>query len=128
MEFFLTGVAETAEQAVGTARELITMFEDHRQKIAGVGRVAPTALRVHELMQAHPIVTIQTVSERLGISFATAGAALEKLTDISVARETTGPRRGASTPTRTIWRCSIAGPIRCRTSRTHRRLGRPGVN
>jgi Fic family protein len=85
MEFFLTGVAETAEQAIGTARELMTIFEDHRQKIAGVGRATPSALRVHELMQAHPIVTIQTVSERLGISFATAGAALEKLTDIGVA-------------------------------------------
>jgi Fic family protein len=94
MEFFLTGVAETAEQAVATARELIAMFEADRQKIAGVGRGAPSALRVHELMQAHPIVTIQTVSEKLGVSFATAGASLEKLIDIGAVRETTGRRRG----------------------------------
>jgi Fic family protein len=94
MEFFLTGVAETAEQAVATARELIAMFEGDRQKIAGVGRAAPSALRVHELMQAHPIVTIQTVSSRLGVSFATARGALEKLVGIGVVRETTGRRRG----------------------------------
>ncbi|WP_374658356.1 Fic family protein [Phenylobacterium sp.] len=94
MEFFLTGVAETAEQAVATARELIGMFDTHRQKIAGVGRAAPSALRVHELMQAQPIVTIQTVSSRLGVSFATARGALEKLTDIGVVRETTGRQRG----------------------------------
>ncbi len=94
MEFFLTGVAETAEQAVTTARELIAMFDSDRQKIAGVGRAAPSALRVHELMQAHPIVTIQTVSSRLGVSFATAGGALEKLVGVGALRETTGRRRG----------------------------------
>lgn len=94
MEFFLTGVAETAEQAVATARELIAMFEVDRQKIAGIGRAAPSALRVHELMQAHPIVTIPTVSSRLGVSFATARGALEKLVGVGVMRETTGRRRG----------------------------------
>ena len=64
MEFFLTGVAETAEQAAATARDLIAMFDAHRQQIAGLGRAAPSALRVHELMQASPIVTIQTVSRK----------------------------------------------------------------
>jgi len=94
MEFFLTGVAETAEQAAATARELIAMFGAHRQKIAGIGRAAPSALRVHELMQASPIVTIQTISEKLGISFPTAGTALENLAGIDIIRETTGRRRG----------------------------------
>jgi Fic family protein len=94
MEFFLTGVAETAEQAVATARELIVMFDADRQKIAGIGRAAPSALRVHELMQAHPIVTIPTVSSRLGVSFATARGALEKLAGVGVVREATGRRRG----------------------------------
>jgi Fic family protein len=93
IEFFLTGVAETAEQAVATARQLMAMFEAHRQKIADVGRAAPSALRVHELMQAHPIVTIQTVSEKLGVSFATARDALENLIVIGAVRETTGRRR-----------------------------------
>ncbi len=49
MEFFLTGVAETAEQATATARDLIAMFDAHRQKIAGhrprsrVGAASPRA-------------------------------------------------------------------------------------
>jgi Fic family protein len=94
MEFFLTGVAETAEQATATARDLIIMFDAHRQKIAGIGRAAPSALKVHELMQASPIVTIQTVSEKLSVSFPTAGAALENLAKIGVVRETTGRQRG----------------------------------
>jgi len=94
MEFFLTGVAETAEQAAATARELMTMFEAHRQKIGGLGRGAASALRVHELMQARPIVTIQTVSDSLNVSFPTAAAALEKLVAVGLVRETTGRKRG----------------------------------
>ena len=94
MEFFLTGVAETAEQAAATARELIAMFDADRQKIAGLGRAAPTALRVHELMQASPIATIQTASEKLGLSFPTASTALENLSKINVVRETTRRQRG----------------------------------
>jgi Fic family protein len=94
MEFFLTGVAETAEQASATARDLIAMFDAHRQQIASLGRAAPSALRVHELMQASPIVTIQTVSEKLAVSFPTASTALENLAKIGVVRETTGRQRG----------------------------------
>jgi Fic family protein len=45
-------------------------------------------------MQARPIVTIKTVSGGLGISFPTAGAALEKLVAIGIVRETTGRQRG----------------------------------
>ena len=94
MEFFLTGVAETAEQASETARDLIAMFEAHRQRIGTLGRSAPSALRVHEFMQARPIVTIQSVAGGLQTSFPTAGGALEKLEELGIVRETTGKQRG----------------------------------
>ena len=94
MEFFLTGVAETAEQATETARELITMFEENRRRIAALGRSAPSALRVHEFMQSRPVVTIQTVADSLNTSFPTAGVALQKLSELGIVRETTGKRRG----------------------------------
>ena len=55
---------------------------------------AASALRVHELMQASPIVTIQTVSEKLGVSFPTAGIALNSLIKVDIVRETTGRQRG----------------------------------
>ncbi len=93
MEFFLTGVAETAEQATETARELVAMFEMHRQRIAALGRSATSALRVHEFMQARPVVTIQTVANGLNTSFPTAGAALQRLAELGIVRETTGKRR-----------------------------------
>src|SRR6056297_389017 len=94
MEFFLTGVAETAEQAAETARELSAMFEAHRQQISTLGRSAPSALRVHEFMQARPVVTIQAVADGLNTSFPTASGALEKLAELGIIRETTGKQRG----------------------------------
>lgn len=94
MEFFLTGVADTAEQATMTARDLMAMFDEHREKIRALGRAAPSALRVHEHMQARPVVTIKSVAEGLGTSFQTAGGALEKLAGLGVVRETTGKQRG----------------------------------
>lgn len=93
MEFFLTGVAETAEQAAETARKLIAMFELHRQKIATLGRTAPMTLRAHEIMQAKPIVTIQTVADELSTSFPTAGNALARLSRLGIIQETTGKQR-----------------------------------
>lgn len=94
MEFFLTGVAETAEQAAETARDLIVMFEAHRQQIATLGRSAPSVLRVHEFMQARPIVMTQTIADGLKTSFPTASSALEKLVELGIVRETTGKQRG----------------------------------
>ena len=94
MEFFLTGVAETAEQAVETAYQLITLFEQHRQQIGTLGRSAPSVLRVHELMQKRPLVTIQTVVADLQTSFPTTSAALTKLAELNIVREATGRQRG----------------------------------
>ena len=94
MQFFLTGVAETAEQASATARELIEMFDMHRQKIGTLGRSAPSVLLVHEFMQKQPIVTIQTVADAHSMSFPTVSRALQNLTKLNIVHEMTGKRRG----------------------------------
>ena len=94
MEFYLTGVAETAEQAADTARELLAMFEADRQTIRGLGRAAASVLRVHDLMQKRPIVTIQAASRELDLSVPTVGKALDLMMEAGVVRETTGKQRG----------------------------------
>ena len=45
-------------------------------------------------MQANPIVTIQTASKKLAVSFPTANTALEILTMLNVVGESTGRQRG----------------------------------
>jgi Fic family protein len=93
MEFFLTGVAETAEQAADTARELMILFDRDRAAIRAFGRSAPSILRVHEFLQRRPIVTIRAVSKELQLSFPTVGKALELMAAAGIVREMTGKRR-----------------------------------
>jgi cell filamentation protein, protein adenylyltransferase len=93
MEFFLTGVPETAEQATSTAKELMILFDRDRQKIAEFGRAASSMLRVHELLQRRPIITIQAAAKDLKLSIPTVGSAIDSLIEIGIVHEITGKRR-----------------------------------
>jgi Fic family protein len=94
MEFFLTGVAETAEQAADTARELMALFEADRLAIREHGRVAASVLRVHELLQRRPMVTIQSAAKELKLSVPTVGKSLDLMVSAGIVREMTGRQRG----------------------------------
>jgi Fic family protein len=58
LEFFLTGVKETAQQAADTSREILTLIEKDRRQIEELGRPAASVLRVHLHLQRKPIITI----------------------------------------------------------------------
>lgn len=93
IEFFLTGVKETAIEAVSTARRLLAMLDEDRKKIEGLGRPAPSALRVFEFAQLHPVFSIQRVSDQTEMSFPTAAKTVEHLVRLDIMRETTGKQR-----------------------------------
>lgn len=93
MEFFLTGVAETAEQATETARELTTMFDRDRATIADFGRPSGSVLKVHELLQKRPITSIMRAAKDLHLSVPTVTKALGLLVEHQIVRETTGGKR-----------------------------------
>ncbi len=93
LAFFLTGVQETAEGAVATARSLLDLFQEDRQTIQQCGRAAGSALRVHEVLQVRPLVTIAGLARRSGLAFATAAKGLEVLAAAGIAREITGQKR-----------------------------------
>src|SRR6266496_2174118 len=48
LDFFLTGVRDTAEQAAAAVRRILALFEENRRKIEGLGRPAASVLRVFE--------------------------------------------------------------------------------
>ncbi len=93
MEFFLTGVHDTASQAVATAREIVTLFGRDRASIASLGRRAASALRIHEFLQRRPIATIPVAARELKLSVPTVGSSLKALIDLGIVRELTGRRR-----------------------------------
>ena len=93
IEFFLTGIRETAQQAADTSREILALIEGDRHKIEALGRPASSALRVHQHLQRKPIITIPATAEQLFLSAPTVTKALQHMVKLGLVRETTGKQR-----------------------------------
>lgn len=93
MEFFLAGVAETAEGAVDTAHRLLRMFASDREKLEDQGSRVGSVLRVHEALASQPIQSLTGIRKSTGLSFPAASAAMDILVEQGIAREFTGRRR-----------------------------------
>ena len=93
--FFLDGVRLTAESAASTAKRLSRLFQDHDSKIkSAAGRLTGTAIRLHQAIQARPILSLPRAQEETGLSYPAVAASMELLTAIGIAREITNRRRG----------------------------------
>lgn len=93
IEFFLRGVRETSEQAVNAAKRILALLDSDRKRIEAMGRSAASMLRVFQYAQTHPIVSIQTCSEKIGVSFPTVSGAVDNLQKQGILREITGKQR-----------------------------------
>jgi cell filamentation protein, protein adenylyltransferase len=93
LEFFLIGVRQTAEQAFETAKHILHLIDTDRKKIEGLGRSAGSALRAFQIAQTHPIISASALAKILTVSFPTASAALDQLSNVGIMREITGKER-----------------------------------
>jgi Fic family protein len=93
LDFFLTGVDETARQATDTVARLLQLFQADRARIYDLGRAAGSAPRVHEFMQRQPVVSSARLVGELGLSKPTANAALTQLVQLGLIKEVTGRQR-----------------------------------
>ncbi len=93
LDFFLTGVRDTADQAASAARQIVALFADHRKKIETLGRPAASVLRVFQHMQRNPIVSIPTAAQKIGISAPTVAKSLNHMQRLGILREVTGRER-----------------------------------
>lgn len=94
LEFFLTGVADTANQAFDAATRIVKLFKEDRERITGSSERAGSALRLHDLFQQSPYLTATQLVQRTGLSAPTVNAALADLQRLEVVEEVTGRRRG----------------------------------
>jgi Fic family protein len=92
--FFVRGVAEAAEQAAVTARQILHLFADDRNRIKSLGTTAGRALQVHDQLQRRPVTSIGQLAEGSGLSVPTVTSALKDLQQIGLVQETTGGRYG----------------------------------
>ena len=94
LRFFLEGVHATSQQAVVTAKALLTLFEQDRQRLSqNTGRRVGSALQLHDVLQKHPIISITTAARLSGLSAPTVSAVLEEMIKLSMVRELTGRQR-----------------------------------
>ncbi len=94
MEFFLTGVAETANNAYESAMRIVALFRADRERIAACGEQTNSMLRIHALLQTHPFLNAAQAQQRAGLSAPTVNKAFEALEALGVVREITGKQRG----------------------------------
>jgi len=93
IKFFLRGVATVSRDAVTTAREIITLRETTRQKVADAVGNMNGALPLLDYLFEHPAVTANQVKEHLSISFTQASKVLSRFEELGLVKETTGQKR-----------------------------------
>lgn len=94
IKFFLRGVAEVANEATETARHIVQLREEHRQRlIDNLGKGAANGLRFLESMYQRPIFTVSTVADHLQISQQAANTLTDRLEQLGLVNEITGHKR-----------------------------------
>ena len=93
LDFFAEAVIVTATQAVDTARQLIDLANEDRDRISGLGRAASSTLRVHRAMMGRPITASGWLVKKIGITPATVNKCLGHLERLGIVRELTSRKR-----------------------------------
>jgi Fic family protein len=91
LRFFLIGISETATEATATAQAILDLRERHRE-LAGQ-QAGVNGMRLHDLLFDRPLVNVNLVKDRLGVSFATANSLVKGFEGIGLLTEITGGRR-----------------------------------
>ncbi|NQW50143.1 MAG: Fic family protein [Rhodospirillales bacterium] len=94
LDFFLTGVADTANKAFEAATRIVELFKADRERITAESHRASSALRIHDLLQHNPYVTANLLVRQTGLSAPTVNTALADLERLGIIEEVTGRRRG----------------------------------
>jgi Fic family protein len=93
VKFFLTGVAETANQATNTAQAILSLFDRDRQAIDASGKSTANVLAVYSYLQRHPVTNTTRIKDACAVSLPTILRSLATLETLGIIREATGKGR-----------------------------------
>jgi Fic family protein len=91
--FFLSCVAESADDGVNMAHRVFALLNKHRQELLRHDAATVSAIRLFDLLPAHPMVTLAKTIDLLETTKPTASKAIDVLQKVSVLREITGKQR-----------------------------------
>ena len=93
LKFFLVGVAETADNGKLTFEKIVALRQRSEQRIMGLGKRAKIGQQLLKHLYSHPIMNAKQMSERLGITYASASTLAKSFEEIGVLKEITGFKR-----------------------------------
>jgi Fic family protein len=103
LNFFLNGVAETAEEAIQTARAIIQLKE-HHVELLQESSGSTNDLRLLNLLYHRPLVNSALVQKELSLSPATVNKTLDRFVSLGILAELTGRQRNRIYRYNDYWR------------------------
>lgn len=94
LEFFLDGIAETADQAFETANRIAALLAQDRERIVAEADRKGSVLQVHDIMRTRPFLTASAAVAQSGLTMPTVNAALAQLQSLGLVEEVTRRKRG----------------------------------
>ena len=91
LQFFLQGVAMTAEEATETAERIFELREQHRAIV--IEEVGAGGLKLLSTLFDRPLVNVNFVTRALDVTFPTANRLVGRFEELGLLREVTGQRR-----------------------------------
>jgi Fic family protein len=87
--FFLEGVKDVAEQALGVSKAIVKLREGDMIKVHALGgKQAPSAVKLLMELYKQPIVDVATVTKVTGLSRPASNALVQKFVDIAILSQT----------------------------------------
>ena len=93
VDFFLEGVAQTAQGAVQTAQRLVALFDEDTRRTGDTGCTVANTLRALAAFRQRPMLNLKQLGAGAHMTFPTASKAVERLVQAGIVRELTGQRR-----------------------------------
>lgn len=93
LDYFVEGIEGSATQAVATAQHLLALVNADRARVATMGRVAGSALAVHQSLQRQPVTTAAALVKDTGLALATVNRVLVQLDAVGIVEEITQRQR-----------------------------------
>jgi len=94
LNFFVKGVLSVSREATDTARQILALREEHRQRITeGLGRSAGNGYRILEYLYKRPILKVSEIKDLLDMTYAGANSLVSRLVEIGLLQESTGQKR-----------------------------------
>jgi len=93
LKFFLVGIAETAADGRLTFENIIALRQRSEQSIMALGKRAKVGQELLKHLYSQPIMNAKQMSERLGITYASASTLAKNFEEIGIFKEITGFKR-----------------------------------